>query len=208
MRTMGAYYSHSLLYTIAYAPSPLLTNVSCKAILSFACKSLSRLIHDLDQLIFMLGLSVQHAPAGTAMLAPEKQIERTGAHTQTLDFNGWQPLWQRRSDVETPMRSIRAQPQNSTQHMKNRPRRPALRDICAAGIKHRKIKRSTPRGTGKHFGRTKGLKVLNCIKYSASHSIHLIYKAITFKPLGDNPIILRPDRTSLVCERIIGRILR
>src|SRR5579883_1095516 len=164
------------------------------------------LFQHLNHLCLAGGLLVKETPVRATMLQPEKKIQRTAANAQTLDLQRRQPLGQGRLDVEASVRGIGAQTQQGAQHMKNGAGSPGLRNIGPAWVEHGKIEIAAPRYSGEDFWRTEALKVLDSIKNTANDVVRLFVQSIAHKALGNNAVVLRPDRATLIGQGIVSRI--
>src|SRR6202023_393949 len=151
-----------------------------------------------------LCVAVEHFELGSLTLPPETDIEFVPTYAKIANRYVRQPFWEQRIDIQFVPWRIGQEPQHGLRQHEDRSGRPGLRHI-RADILHRKRRLIARKGSVE-------LRQLVQQKMTRSDADvvrdppRLRAEAIELEPHRDDPIVMRPYRSSLIVVRIECRI--
>src|SRR5579884_2753683 len=91
--------------------------------------------------------------------------------------------------------------------MEDAPCSPSLGNIGSSRVEDRKIDDSLALHPSEHFWGTVRVKAFNGVEDAADHFVCFICQSVALESIGNNAVVLRPHRTSLIGKGVICRIL-
>ena len=138
-------------------------------------------------------------------LTLEEKIHRGGADAQSADRELWNSFRQAGAHKNDPVAcAFDSQAQAGLDQHKRRCRCPCLRRTCH-GVKRRTFS-SSAFEAAKEFRKAMQFHVTTDVEQREHHSARQISEAIAPETARDKRVIVRPDRTVVIRERIVPRL--
>lgn len=120
-------------------------------------------------------------------------------------FNIGEPGWKRRIHIQAAVWSIRLKTEDRLKQMKDTSGRPSLRNI-GPFVLNGKASRLAGE-TSVELRKAVIMKVAGCLKNIAGNTVCFLVETVPLKTHSDDPVVMWPNRSQLILERIEGRIL-
>src|SRR5579859_908739 len=149
-------------------------------------------------------LAGEHFIAGLVVFCPEAQRHRACAYTQVMQGDVWEPVRQNRIYIKSFVVRVSVQSKNRPQEVKHTTCCPGLRHI-GSQVLHRECARLSPRSCIQ-FREPIESEVARSLADVTSDHGRFLRETVTLESHGDDAIVVRPDGSVLIGERIVRGI--